>query len=121
MMNWTLAAATLWTVLIIGLCSIPAPALRGPDVAGVDKLAHFVLFGIFAWLWLRAVKHRAGSALRHVVLAGLALAGLTEVYQGLLPFGRDPSLLDALANTAGLLVGIAVHTAWERRTSRRDG
>lgn len=113
-MIWKLAAIA-WTALIIIVCSIPGTDLPATEVAGLDKVGHFVLFAVFGWLWLTAVKSRPGRAVRNVLLAGLVLALLTEIYQGLLPFERDPSALDAAANAAGLFAGIAVRRVSKKR------
>lgn len=104
--------AVAWTLVIVALCSLPPSEIPAPDVVGVDKLAHFAVFAVFAWLWLRASNSE--SAVRNVLIAGFLLAMLTEMYQGVLPFERDPSMLDAVANLAGLLAGIVGTRLLER-------
>lgn len=118
-MTWRLAAAAAWTLLIIALCSIPGGSLPDPDVVGADKVAHFILFGVFGWLWIGVTDTRRGPGAWSVLLGGLLLAVLTEIYQGLLPFQREPSALDALANAAGLIAGISGDHLLRRKRSRR--
>lgn len=119
-MRGRLIAAILWTLLIVAACSVPGEDIPGPNVGGLDKVAHFLLFSVFAVLWLAALEQRPGSALRSVMIGGLLLAGLTELYQGLLPFDREPDVFDALANVVGLAAGSFGFFSW-RRGSNRQG
>ncbi|MEX0822096.1 MAG: VanZ family protein [Rhodothermales bacterium] len=111
-MTWRFAAAVGWTLLIVALCTLPGQNLPGTSIVGADKFVHFGLFVGFAVLWLHVTRNGRTSAVRNVIVAGLLLAGGTEIYQGLIPFHRDPDLFDALANTAGLLSGVAGYLFW---------
>ena len=98
------------TALVLVACLIPGAWLRAESrmsvgVSHLDKLVHGVLFAQLAWSWMRAGggRHRAAWVLG----AGAALAVLTELAQGLPAIARDPDPLDALADVAGLLVGLA--------------
>ena len=117
-MIWRRVAAVLWTLIIVVLCTLPGENFPDVHLISADKLAHFGIFAIFAWLWLIASRSDQRPRIWRVLIAGLAFAGLTEVYQGLLPFGRDPEVLDALANSAGLLFGVwsyhFVRSGWGR-------
>ena len=108
---WT-GAAVAWTILILVLCFLPADWL---GVAAVeegffripmpapDKVVHFTLFAGFAVLWtLASWPRRAAVA---VAAAGLALAVGTELGQNLPIVARDGNLLDALADSLGVLAG----------------
>jgi VanZ family protein len=106
-MTWTRAAAVCWTLLILLLTTLPGQELPRVGVSGADKLAHFVLFAGFGWLWMRDGRHAA--RVKWVLIAGLALALLTEAYQGIVPIGRSAELWDVFANASGLLAGIGVH------------
>ena len=59
------------------------------------------LFAVGAWLWLRA-----GRSARFVWTAGLAYAGLTELWQHAVIPGRVGDPLDVVANAAGLALGV---------------
>ena len=61
------------------------------------------MFAGFGILWMGALPPRRRLA---VMVGGLALAGISEVGQGLPIVERDPSVLDALADSVGLLAGI---------------
>lgn len=109
-------AAVLWTLLILALCSMPGDNLPDLDLVSADKLGHFVLFAGFGWLWSWGSPREYRRSAPFVIAAGLVFAVGTEIYQGLLPFERDPSTADAIANTLGLLSGV-----WLYGRSRRSG
>ena len=55
----------------------------------------------------------------------VAFSVLTEIYQGILPFGRQADMLDAAADAMGALVGFVVWliarrplSIWEERTRK---
>ena len=99
---WLLAIA----VVVVGSL---LPALLLPAVpAGGDKAEHLLGYGLLAAIAVqifgaRAVLIRAAIGL---VLLGVAL----ELAQGLLTTTRAMDPWDALANTAGVAIGMA--TAW---------
>lgn len=101
--------AVLWTLGILAACSIPGDDLPTPPIASADKIVHFALFAGFGWLWMRAFPDGPVRATGYVLAFGLAYAALTEIYQGLLPFGRSPDPYDALANALGLLCAVLLY------------
>lgn len=111
--------AVAWTLAILAACSIPGRSI--PDVAlfSFDKLAHFVLFAGFGWLWMAALPGSLRRRTAGVALAGIAFGILTEFYQGLLPFEREPDPYDALADAAGVLCAVLLF-AWRGRRRRRS-
>ena len=117
MPNRSFLIATAWTLLIVAICSIPGDDLPDVDIWGYDKVGHFVMFAGFGWLWARAASKQA---LGWVLVTGVAFAGLTEVYQGLLPFGRTPDLYDALADVAGLSAALLVYRLRKRRRAHHQ-
>lgn len=106
--------AILWTIGILAACSIPGRDLPRVDIVSFDKFAHFVVFAGFGWLWMHALASPMKRRTAYVLAFGLAYAGLTEVYQGLLPFDRTPDLQDALANALGLLAAVLLYR-WQQR------
>ncbi len=102
-------AATLWTVLILALCSIPGTELPEVDLLSADKIGHFLMFAGFGYLWSWALGGASRRTARRVFLFGLLCAVGSEIYQGILPIGRDPSAADAVANVAGLITGIFLY------------
>lgn len=111
------AAAVVWTMAILALCSIPGRDLPEVDIISIDKIGHFAMFAGFGWLWMRALPRRTRRSVAVVFVAGLAYAILTEVYQGVIPIGREPDLWDAVANAAGLIVGIGLSSARDLRAT----
>ncbi len=110
-----------WTALILGLCWFPRSMMRGAEtgpkpyfIPHLDKLVHFGLFFGFAWLWARARPGRV----RAVLLAGIALAVLTELGQMAPIVNRDAGFDDGLADVAGVLAGLGAYLLG-RRADRR--
>lgn len=114
-MIWKRIAAIAWTLLIIVLCSVPGGSLPEVRLFSADKLAHFGVFAILSWLWMISMTSTFHERSRRVIVLGLALAGLTEVYQGLFVVGREPEVLDFLANAAGLLAGVWAYRVYVSR------
>jgi len=79
---------------------------------GSDKVVHFLVYGILAALWVRALlpgervdaRREVRQALLLAVLVTGAWGVLDEVHQSFVP-GRDASPGDALADTLGGLAG----------------
>jgi VanZ family protein len=102
-----------WTLVIMGLCWIPASLLvesGGAEerILGIplDKVIHFSIFLGFAILW-----HLAKTESRHsmrIVVGGIVLAILTEVVQGLPMIARQSDVDDAVFDIAGVLVGTLI-------------
>lgn len=84
----------------------PRPAVSG-GVAGGDKLVHLLLFATLAAL--AAARFGARAA---VLAAVLGYAALSELIQGLFLPERSGDPLDLLADTVGLLLGMAVARRW---------
>ncbi len=80
---------------------------NGSIIGPYDKVAHFVTYGIFAVL-----AHRMHLSARHYVyvcIGIVAYSGLLEVAQSFVP-GREMSVLDLLANTLGVALGMLLRT-----------
>jgi VanZ family protein len=72
-----------------------------------DKLVHFGAYAGLAFLSLLAFEGRRGMA---VALSMIFLGAGIEILQHFSP-GRTPDIDDAIANTLGVLSGIALGTA----------
>jgi VanZ family protein len=89
-----------WLGVVLTLVfSLGPPAL---DEGGLhaDKLVHLAGYAVLMFWWAQLVVRRRWRLALAVALYGLALEGL----QGLTP-NRLPDAADALANTAGVLLG----------------
>jgi hypothetical protein len=114
--------AFAWTLLIVGACLFPGRWLPGhesqPGISHLDKLVHGSLFAVYGLLWMRAGRRRAWTWKAWVVAAGIVLALLTELGQGLPAIERDPDPLDGLADVAGLIVGLGLFRVLEGPAGR---
>ena len=96
------------------------PHLHVPgDLPYRDKFAHVAEYGGLGWLVYRAVlgSWPAVGATRRVLLSILALSAvgaIDEKFQAGVP-GRDSSVYDWMADTAGVSLAQAVSVALEKR------
>jgi hypothetical protein len=106
-----LARGVFAAVVLLSLAVLFSPASDVPTAPpGVDKLVHL---GLFAAL---AVSGRwAGITARALVPLLIGYAAVSEVLQGLPVVDRSVSAADWVADVAGVLVGLAVWAAVERR------
>jgi hypothetical protein len=100
-------------VVLVSLAVLFAPASDVPSAPpGVDKLVHLGLFAALAFTgrWAGCAAAPLGG-----LLLGYAVA--SELIQGFTPLARSASLVDGLADLAGILLGLAVWAVLARRTS----
>lgn len=113
-----LLVAWAWTALIFTLCWTPRAlvpegegATRPFPIPYFDKMVHFGLFAGFSFWWMVAGTIRA----RWVVAAGVGAAILSELGQLVPVVNRDANWPDGLADTLGLLGGLAIYAYASRR------
>ncbi len=100
----------LWTLFIFVGCLMPGKDLPKVDAPFIDKWVHLVMFGGFTFLWLLAGSGIRASRLLTWLIVGIALGGLIEFLQGILPsLGRSCEFLDIVADGLGALLGIALY------------
>ena len=109
-----------WTLLILVACTIPGKGLPTVNIISFDKFVHFGIFAGFGWLWMWALRSPLTRRTKWVLVFGIAYAILTEIYQGLLPFEREPDPFDALANIVGLIVAVLLYRALQQRRAARQ-
>jgi len=117
--HWRILAF-LWTFGIIAACSIPGRSLPPSGLFEFDKVIHVIFFAGFGLLWLLAARTPLRVRLWRVLLAGLAFAVLTELYQGILPFERFPDPYDVIANVSGLVAALLAYGWWHQRRAARN-
>jgi VanZ family protein len=104
-----LVLAVIWTAGIFVACLWPGDELPKSDIPFADRWTHFVLFGIFAFLWLCAYPSGRTATFLWVFLVSVALGWLVECLQGWLPqLGRTKDTMDAIADGVGGLLGVLV-------------
>ena len=92
--------AVIATVAVIVLSLKPSHNIS--SAAGVDKVVHFMAYGVLAGLWSAGVPKLRPVA---IVLVLTALGGVLELGQGVMGLGRTASVLDGLANFGGASLG----------------
>ena len=104
-----------WIVLILFLCTLPAPAIPRTnwlDLVHMDKIVHFFLFGgtviLLAYGYFRQKGRIAGSVLFYlalfVTLYGLAI----EFIQKYFTANRSFEIWDVVADGCGAIAGALV-------------
>jgi VanZ family protein len=82
----------------------------------IDKLAHFVIYGILGLLLFRAIfssgRLSAKSTAMFAILCAVALGALEEFYQGF--SGRSPSVYDWLFDFMGATASSCVFALYIR-------
>lgn len=80
-----------------------------PDIEHVDKLYHFILYGIFTLLAFRISKTKTFF---YIICIGIvAYSGLMEIGQSFVP-NRSMSLYDFLANSIGVILMSIISTRY---------
>ena len=106
----TIWPAILWSALIFVLLMIPSsqlPSERLIPIPYFDKIVHFILFGVFAYLWnnfLSQLKFFAGLVKRlGMILFAILIYGLFLEFLQLYT-GRNFDWWDLMADGLGILV-----------------
>jgi len=112
--------AILWTLLIFFLCFLPARDVPEVNVPLIDKWVHFILFGVFSFLWLLSSESCTLKGLFLIFIASVALGSLVEFFQGVLTFlGRSCENMDILADSIGGLLGVIIFYVTHRVKSKK--
>lgn len=99
--------ALAWTLLIFILCLLPAQEIPNVNVPMADKWVHFVMFGLFAFLWLCAYPSRNISFLLLIFAISVATGWFVEFLQGSFPsLGRNRDMMDVVADGIGGFLGV---------------
>ena len=97
------ATAIVCAAAIAFLSLLPGDELPSQNLN--DKLNHFIAYGVLTGL---GVVGRGSRSLLLVTVLAIGYGVLLEVLQGLMPYGRSASTLDALANTGGVFIGVVL-------------
>lgn len=95
-----LAGGGLLVALVVVLSLLP-PGPEGMP-SGTDKIGHFLAYGTLA-VWFGGVFERRRFA--WIAVALIVLGAAMEFAQGFVG-GREPDVMDALANTLGVALGL---------------
>ena len=109
----------LWIAFIFVMSSIPDLPGEYKDLPPhSDKVVHFIEYFVLAILLYRGIRNddrgRISQVMSALVLIGISVAGLDELYQSIVP-GRDSSLADLLSDIGGVAAGAAIMLyRWKR-------
>jgi len=112
---WRWGPAILWTAVLFAASS--RSSLPVDLHSGTDKLAHFGAYSILGCLLARG-SVRSRISLPLVVLIGILIGGLDELYQSTIP-NRVADVGDWIADSLGVVAGVVLHQLWWRRGGRR--
>ncbi|MGY1780540.1 VanZ family protein [Geodermatophilus sp. SYSU D01036] len=100
--------------VLVSLAVLFAPASDVPAAPpGVDKLVHLALF-----LALALAGRWAGACREPLAVLLLVYGAISEVVQAVTPVERSGSVLDWVADAAGVGLGLLLWAVGERRTAR---
>lgn len=97
----------MWWLAVLGtlvVCLIPPPPIPLPENS--DKVEHFLAYFLLASSAVQIYQRRAALILAAVGLIALGIG--IEFAQGALTVNRMADPMDALANTVGVLTGMAI-------------
>ncbi len=93
--------------LIFYMSSRPAPEVI-PDIWNIDKIIHFIEYGILGILWFRALNH-SRQKMREIAVAAFFITFIygvsDEIHQYFVP-KRSSSIYDVVADGLGAWVGV---------------
>lgn len=94
----------VWALLLFTLTSYPKLTTGAPDIIGIDKVAHFVMYFVFALLFMRMRKKiNPKPQLRYLLFLSVIVPTVDELHQ--IPIaGRTFSVWDIVADVMGFLV-----------------
>ena len=106
-LRWPRFWLALWWLAVLGtlvVCLIPPPPIPLPENS--DKVEHFLTYFLLASSAVQIYQRRAALILAAVGLVSLGIG--IEFAQGALTVNRMADPMDALANTVGVLAGMAI-------------
>lgn len=100
-----------WLLFIAAVCLIPGRNVPQAPYFSFDKLFHTAIFGCLAFqLMIGLKKQYTFKRLRYqavpfTIVFSVCYGFLMELLQGLILRDRSFDMLDAIANTVGILIG----------------
>jgi VanZ family protein len=113
----------LWIAFIFVMSSIPDLPGEYRDLpTHSDKVVHFIEYFILAILLYRGLGNdgtgRMNMLLITLILIGVGIAGLDELYQSIVP-RRDSSIADLASDIGGIAAGaLVVFSRWKLSLSK---
>lgn len=101
----------LWPVLL-GATIVFASSrsgVEGPEIEGIDKVAHFFLFGLLASL---VVRNGFLPGYGWLAVVCVSAFGITDEWHQNFTPGRSVEVADWIADTLGALVAVTLYARW---------
>ncbi|MBC8343344.1 MAG: VanZ family protein [Bacteroidetes bacterium] len=123
-MNKRLIPSAIWIVVITVLSLIPSSGIDKiwfEFIVEPDKIAHFILYAIFAFFvfygknWTNASILRNNKTWIFVVLGVFLYSIILELLQSTQWINRNASFSDIIANMLGFFVGILLFISLAKR------
>ncbi len=113
----------IWIVVILAVSSIPDLTITSKNFTWIDKIAHFVEYGIWAFLFFMMLKQEdkirnQKSTFLIIIDFGFFLALIDEIHQIFIP-GRNVQIFDFIANILGIIVVLLIFNKKTHRTRKR--
>lgn len=103
----------IWSLIILALTTTPGSNVPRIQIEGLDKIVHFILFGVLMYLLVRGLakqKEISSSPGNPYILSFIicfSFGIIIEFIQLYVP-GRSYSGYDILANSAGILTAFLI-------------
>lgn len=100
----------IWVVIVFVLIAMPMPVYDGDIEKMYDKVAHVIMFGGVAYLFILAYEYKfkkLSKLLLTAFILGVSYSAIAEVIQNFVP-GRDVSELDLLAGIIGTIISLII-------------
>lgn len=117
----------IWACLVLFLSLFSANKLPSPSwlmFPHVDKVAHFVMYFVFALVLIHDSQHYGKIKLKHgyiiliSVFVVIGWGGFLEILQRIPSIHRNSDFFDFLANTAGAVVASVLYGIFEPLLNR---
>lgn len=107
----------IWPVILAALIFTASSRseVAGPSIPGIDKVAHFAVYGLLGTLVLRAMRRPQG---RHKFRAAwvsvliVSVYGLSDEWHQSFTPGRDVEAADWIADTLGGALAVTLYSCW---------
>lgn len=100
-----------WAVAVAALIILASSRsqVAGPRIEGIDKVTHFLVYGLLATLVCRRGRGWRAAAWSLVVVS--AFGATDEWHQSFVP-GRLAEVADWVADTLGALTAVTLYAGW---------
>lgn len=101
----------LWALALAALIVVASGrgAVAGPQIIGIDKVTHFLVFGLLATL---VVRNGFPNARAWIAIVMVSVFGATDEWHQSFTPGRSVEFADWVADTLGAAVAVAAYCRW---------